>query len=126
MKKMTQTERMQADQQGVSAVRLLAPEDIQVGDFVAILSVRIDLPSFLWPCRDSLRVDELISLDFTSGGSAVPLKVTSVCLPYVLTRAPDGTPNMLDVRRQRLGRLSNHFARKACKALRVAKAEPAL
>ncbi|MES2793351.1 MAG: hypothetical protein V4719_27315, partial [Planctomycetota bacterium] len=46
----------------------------------------------------------------------VPLKVRSVCLPFILVKTPSGTLRNLDVRRHHLARLDRDHARIIWKA----------
>jgi hypothetical protein len=95
----------------------LAPEDIQPGDYVARLYVTCELPSFFW-CADALTLPlrEPVRMQFVPTSEGVPLKVKSVCLPYVLVKSPSGHARTVDVRRYRLARLDRAYARSAWKA----------
>jgi hypothetical protein len=95
----------------------LAPEEIRERDFVAILYVVAELPSFLW-CADTsmLPADEPVRIRLTAGCGGIPLRVRSVCLPFVLVRTPHGDQQTIDVRTCQLARLAPRFARKAWKA----------
>lgn len=102
--------------------KVLAPEDVRAGDYVAVLHVVCELPSFLW-CSDSstVRLDEAVRVPFMPKQGGVPLRVRSVCLPFILVKAPSGTLRILDVRRHLLARLDRAYARivwKACKKSR--------
>jgi hypothetical protein len=95
----------------------LAPEEIRPGDFVAVLHVTCELPSFLW-CADALTLPchEPVRIRFVPTSESVPLKVKQVCLPYVLVKSPSGHSRTLDVRRYRLARLPQRYAQAAWKA----------
>jgi hypothetical protein len=97
--------------------KVLAPEDMRAGDYVAVLHVVYELPSFLW-CGDvsSVRVDEPIRVPFMSRQGGVPLQVRSVCLPFILVKTTSGALRNLDVRRHLLARLDRAYARIAWKA----------
>lgn len=97
--------------------RPLAPEEIRPGDYVAMLLVVVEYPSFLW-CDDAtlLPRDEPRRMRFVPHDEPQPLKVEAVCLPYVLGRTPKGAAATLDVRRVRLARLDPEFAAQAWKA----------
>ena len=97
--------------------KALAPEDVRPGDFVALLHVTAELPSFLW-CTDawSLPADEPMRIQFVPCGGGVPLKVQSVCLPFVLVKLPIGGRRTLDLRQCRLARLDRAYAKLAWKA----------
>ena len=97
----------------------VAPEDLCCGDYVAILSVIEEWPSFFW-CCDSGMVprDEPVRLRRMDAGDASPLKIQSICLPFVFVKSAAGTYRTLDVRLTQLARLSPDYARKVLKKLR--------
>jgi hypothetical protein len=97
--------------------KALAPEEIRQGDFVTMLHVVAELPSFLW-CADAstLPQHELIRLQFVPAGGGIPLKVKSVCLPFVLVKLPWGRRRTLDLRTFRLARLDRQYASVTWKA----------
>ena len=102
-----------------SLAKSLAPEEIRPGDHVALLNVVYELPSFFW-CDDAALMppDQPVRIQFTPGNGSAPLKVKSVCLPYVLVKHPDGRKFTLDIRRSKLARLGRRFAKVAWKAIR--------
>jgi hypothetical protein len=95
----------------------LAPEDVRRGDYVAILRVTCELPSFLW-CAESytLPADEPVRIAFVPAPDQLPLRVKSLSLPFVLVKSPAGTHHIIDMRQCRLARLDSCFARRAWKA----------
>jgi hypothetical protein len=100
----------------LSLAKPLAPEEIRIGDFVSPLHVFYDFPSFLW-CGDSAiqRREETVRICYLPESGGVPLKVKSVCLPFVLVKKADGTQQTLDIRKVRLARLNLRFAKAAWK-----------
>ncbi len=98
----------------------IAPEDVAAGDYVAVLSEVYELPSFLW-CSDAtmLPPDEPVRLRMLSRDGGLPLKVKSVCLPFVFVKSPHGTFSTLDVRRQQLAKLDKKYAAEVYKRLRA-------
>lgn len=102
--------------------KTLAPEEIQRGDFVTQLSVTCELPSFLWDAdAATMPRDEPVRIRFVPECGGVPLKVRSVCLPFVLVKLPNGERQSLDVRKCRLARLDRAYAADAWKAYKKAK-----
>jgi hypothetical protein len=104
--------------------KVLAPEDVRVGDYVALLHVVCEMPSFWW--RDGINatrpeVPVRIPLMVENGG--VPLEVRSVCLPFVLVKSPAGELRNLDVRRHGLARLDPRHAMTAWKACKKSQPE---
>lgn len=108
-----------------SLAKPLAPEEICVGDYVSLLHVFYDLPSFLW-CGDSAlqRRDETVRICYLPETGGVPFKVKSICLPFVLVNKSDGTQQTLDVRKVRLARLDRDYAKAAWKLNKKKTAEP--
>ena len=103
-----------------TTVRRLAPEDIQPGSFVVVLSTTDEFIMRSCEFDGGLRIERLI----TTNESPVPYQVLSVCLPLVLARGPDGAAAMLDVRRQHLGGLGKPFGREAIKRLSTKAVRP--
>ena len=97
--------------------KVLAPEDVRAGDYVAVLHVVYELPSFLW-CGDAgtVRLDEPVRIPFMPKQGGVPLRVRSVCLPFILVKSPTGKLHNLDVRRHLLARLDRDHAQIVWKA----------
>lgn len=97
----------------------LAPEEIRAGDFVAQLYHVCEFPSWFW-CDSGLASarDELVRIQYTPEDGGVPLKVKSVCLPFVLVRDPRGRKFTLDIRRVKLARLDCEYAKTAWGMLR--------
>lgn len=100
--------------------KTLAPEEIRPRDFVTQLYEVQEYPSLIW-CDDSYATsrDELIRIQHTPENGGVPLKVKSVCLPFVLVKHPHGQQFMLDIRRVKLARLDREFAKTAWSSLRI-------
>jgi hypothetical protein len=97
--------------------KALAPVDIRPGDLVTPLTVTAEIPSYYWWTDGwSLPADQPVRVRFTAPSDGVPLKVESVCLPFVLTKQASGERLTLDLRKWRLARLDRDFARKAWKA----------
>jgi hypothetical protein len=95
----------------------LAPEDVRAGDYVALLHVVHEVPSFWWcDAISTIRPDEPVRVPFVPKNGGVPLRVRSVCLPFILVKTPSGDLRNLDVRRYRLARLNRAHALAAWKA----------
>ncbi len=99
--------------------KALAPEEIRRGDFVTPLFVISELPSFWWR-SDSwvLPLEEPVRIRFMPPLEGTPLKVLSVCVPFVLVKSAAGEQKTLDLRTCQLARLDRSHARRAWKAIR--------
>ena len=103
---------------GSSIAAVVAPEDLRRGDFVAVLSEIIELPSFLWnDTLESVR-SELVRIRHVPTGNRAPLKVKAICLPFLFVKSPNDEYQTLDLRLATLARLEARYARQVWKALR--------
>jgi hypothetical protein len=101
--------------------KALAPEDIRRGDYVTPLYVIAEIPSFWWCCDAwTLPLDEPVRIRFTAPSDGAPLKVRSVCVPFVLAKSASGEHRTLDLRTCQLARLHRAHGRRAWKAIRKA------
>jgi hypothetical protein len=114
------TQRVAADT-SATLVRSLAPEDIRPGDYVTPLHMLAEVPSYWW-CDDdwSLPRDRPVYIRFMTGCDGAPLRVKSVCLPFVLVKQPSGQSQTVDLRKCQLARLNHKYARRAWKAYKKA------
>ena len=97
--------------------KALAPEEIRRGDFVTLLYVIKEWPTWYWD-DDLQSRQEPVQVRMTPQDEPRPLKVLAVCLPFVLVEPPRGREQTLDVRKCRLARLDRRFARVARRAYR--------
>ena len=105
--------------QDTDLAKSLAAEDIRRGDVVAILDMVYEYPSFLWNREPHmLAPQEPVRVRLCDQCAGKPLKVKAICLPYVLVKRPNGRYSTLDMRRYRLVRLSDGYARMAWKQYR--------
>jgi hypothetical protein len=100
--------------QAVTLAKSLAPEEIRAGDYVTLLHVVCEMPALVW-CDDIALTgrDEIVRLQLVPENGGEPLKVKSVCLPFVLVKDASGKKRPLDIRRQRLAKLDPAYARAA-------------
>jgi hypothetical protein len=99
----------------------LAPEDIRPGDYVTPLHLLAEVPSYWWCADDwSLPRDRPVYIRFITGCDGMPLRVKSVCLPFVLVTQPGGRALTVDLRKCQLAKLHDAYARRAWKAYRNA------
>jgi hypothetical protein len=101
----------------------VAGEDVNCGDYVAVLSYVYELPTYLWSsCSDFLPADEIVRLRMIPDDAGVPLKVLAICLPFVYALTSSGEMKTLDLRRQRIARLDRASAKQVWKQLRTNRA----
>lgn len=97
--------------------RALRPEDVQRGQYIAILHVIDDFLPPCWSVDRGAPPPAPVPMRWLPFDAPVPFRVLDVCLPYVLVQAPTGEASMLDVRRAELARLDRGFARRSVKRL---------
>ncbi len=99
--------------------RSIAAEDLNCGDFVAVLTEVTEFPSFLW--QDDLNTHsphEPVRIQWQGRCNDVPLRVKELCLPYVFVKSAVGRYETLDVRRCQLARLNPRYAKRVWKLLK--------
>lgn len=98
----------------------IAGEDIRCGDYVTVLNATYEVPSYMWD-QAMLPVAELVRLKIVPSDAGAPLKVFTVCLPFVYAKDSNGDVKTLDVRRQQIVRLNPDCAKEVWNALKEAK-----
>ena len=96
----------------------VAPEDLNCGDFVAVLAEVIEFPSFFWFDTLSSKREEPVRVRFMSSRNGVPQKIDAICLPFVHVKSPFGKCETLDVRQVQLARLKKGYAKTVWRNLR--------
>lgn len=98
--------------------RSLAPEDVRCGQYVSVLDEIVESPAFIWSCAESdLKSGEMIRVRIKSNEGGIPLRVKSICLPFVAVQTPQLQTQLLDLRRVQLVRLSREYGKTVSKAL---------
>jgi hypothetical protein len=104
--------------------KALAPEDIRPGDFVTPLFTITELPSFWWSGESwNIPHDQPVRIRLTYNCDGMPMRVKSVCLPFVLTKSPAGEQNTIDLRKCQVARLGHGYAKRAWKAYKKSAAQ---
>jgi hypothetical protein len=119
----SQETRSKATQAAAEATlaKALAPEEVRVGDYVTPLHVVAEVPSYFWFTEGwNLPADEPVRIRLMSYSDGVPMKVKSICLPFVLVKQASGRGATLDLRKCQLARLDREFARRAWRAYKKA------
>lgn len=101
----------------MTVARRLHPEDVRVGDDVAIFLVSHEFPSSLWCSADVTRLppEQPVKLTFLPFEEFECLKVKSVCLPFILCKSCRNRQRVLDVRQVQLAKLDPGFAKRVRK-----------
>ena len=99
--------------------RTVCPEDLAVGDYLAVSTEVIEFPSFMWTFESGhLPPDEAVRIKRASPTSGRPLEVIGICLPFLLVEDPFGKVMSLDIRQVELLKLDGEYARLARKKLK--------
>ncbi len=107
--------------------KVLAPEDIRPRDLVALLFVITEVPSFCWNGGSwNLPHDQAVRIRLMHECDGMPLRVKSICLPFVLVKTPSGDQNTIDLRKYQVARLHQNYAKQAWKAYKKKLAKPQL
>lgn len=97
----------------MTACRRIAPEDVRPGIFIAVLSVVHEVyppAAFEAPWTGPPRPVRITCVRCADGE---PLRVVSVCLPFVQAEDAQGDLRRLDLRQHVLGRLDESYAMEA-------------
>jgi hypothetical protein len=105
---------------------MVAPEDLRRGDFIAVLSEIVELPSFLWTETLPSARDKLVRLRRLPTEDRAPLKVKAICLPFIFVKLPSSQFQTIDVRLASLVRLEKDYAKTVWKLLRPQPTKPKL
>ena len=119
---MSKTDRQLQTEQaktGTLASKKLHPEDIAVGDFVSMMSVLYQYPSYLWCGVDTTRLtpEFPVEITFLPSGPVEVYAVKAICLPFIFCQSANDNHHIFDVRQTQLARLSPSFASVARQAL---------
>lgn len=95
-----------------TCAQAVAPEDIRIGDYLAILHyVSEETPMLLG--AESTFVEPKVARMTLMSWDTDPKRVIALCLPFVLVEEPDASRTTLDARRFRLARVSRRFGKSA-------------
>ena len=98
--------------------RLVAFEDLKVGQFVTVSHTTVEFICAL--SEPSGMTSELVPNRATFLGfeAGVPLKVLAICQPFVTVEDQDGELRSLDLRADRLAKVSRRYGKDVFKAAR--------
>ncbi len=95
-------------------------EDIASGDYVALLTETVAVPSYFWDSGGvSLPPNEMVRLRLIPENAGQPLRVITSCLPFVYARTCMGEITTIDTRQMQLVRLDRKCAKVVWKSLRA-------
>ncbi len=99
-------------QQDLSVARPLHPEDLAIGDNVAILHTSSQFPTFNWCGFDTtmLPIEQPVKITYLPYDDYEALQVKKICLPFVICKTFEGRHRYLDIRQVQLARLDEGYA----------------
>ena len=95
-----------------AAAKKTHPEDLCVGDDVAVAEQVLQFPSYCWDECNSMfeSKEQPVRISFQSLDPFEAYKVTALCLPFVMVTNRQEKAKVFDLRLTRLFRLSASFA----------------
>jgi hypothetical protein len=103
--------------------KAVAPEDICVGDFIAPLFEIYEIASYCWQAESwNLPLNEPVRVRYVPTCDPSPMRVRSICLPFLLATNATGEPSTIDVRKYQLARLDASHAKRSWNAYKKAQA----
>ena len=102
------------------AVKTLAPEDVQVGEYVAVTSETVEFPAHLLDCGFQSQSEPVRMRFLPYRNVGDPLKVLAVCLPFVVVKKVEQkSATKLDLRQCALARLGKDYVKAVRKSKRT-------
>ena len=96
--------------------RVRSPEDIQIGDFIAVTHTRYELlPGPFDPAPVGRESVEPLRVTMIPPNAGEPLKVVAISLPFVMAESHDDRRFAIDTRQHVLTRVSTEYAMSAKK-----------
>ena len=96
-----------------AAVHILAPDEIEVDQYVIEMTCEYEIPSFMWSGIDHVvhPIDKPIKIRMKPYAMPKPRRVLAICYPFVLCIDEFDDKTMVDLRQIRLGLVCKEFAR---------------
>ncbi len=92
----------------ISVSRQLRPDDIRVGDYVAVLNVSYEWAGF--SCMDPTgNPGQVQRATLIPNKTSPPVRIEAVCVPFLFVVDVKGKRHMVDMRRVKLARVSRRF-----------------
>jgi len=92
----------------VKVARQVRPDDIRVGDYVAVLCETYEWPVFF--CGTDFGPTSQRAT-MIPNATEDPVRIEAVCVPFVFVVDPGGERRVIDMRRVRLARVAKRFGR---------------
>ncbi len=99
-----------------SLAQCVAGEDLQLGEFISILTTTTEFLSHLWDhCDRSLAPEDVVRVRYIPARAGQPLKIVAICLPFVYVQGVNKKVEVLDLRLTQVVRLNRECAKEVWK-----------
>lgn len=95
--------------------RVIGPEDVRVGDYITVTHATEEYIADTCAYEHG-RDAKPRRVTMIPEWAGYPMRVTAVCLPFVLVRLVTKSQGSLDLRRHQIAKLSRAYGRKAFKS----------
>lgn len=99
-----------------SLAQSIAGEDLQIGDYIAVLNTTFQLISSQWE-RCDRSPEEIIRVKYIPSDAGQPRKIVGVCLPFVYVKCANEASEIIDLRLTQLARLDRQCAKEIWKQM---------
>lgn len=100
-----------------SLAQCVAGEDVNVDEYIAVLSTTGQYLSYAWD-RSDLPSDEIVRVRYVPTIAGLPLKVIGICLPFIYARRTNETIEIIDTRMSQIVRLEKDCAKEVWKQMK--------
>ncbi len=99
-----------------SLAQCVAGEDLQLGEFISMLTTTTEFLSHLWDrCDLTLSPSEVVRVKYIPHRAGTPLKILGICLPFVYVQGANKKVEVLDLRLTQVVRLDRACAKEIWK-----------
>jgi hypothetical protein len=99
-----------------SLAQCVAGEDLELGEFISILTTTTEFLSHLWDrCDRTLAPEDVVRVRYIPHRAGHPLKIVAICLPFVYVQDVNKKVEVLDLRLTQVVRLNRDCAKEVWK-----------
>lgn len=102
-----------------SLAQCVAGEDLQLGEFISMLTTTTEFLSHLWDrCDRSLAPEDVVRVKYIPPRAGHPLKIAAICLPFIYVQDVNKKVEILDLRMTQVVRLNRECAKEVWKLIK--------